>query len=79
MIKTTIFFICKGKAKDVLALLPPLERTSAETLREMAKSHTGLKVTLKDLAQMLSGDAGASAQNIASGTGNRFEENHCVY
>ncbi len=53
-------FICKGQAKDILGLLPPLERSTAEALREMAKSQTGLKVTVKDFAQMLVGDAGAA-------------------
>ncbi|NOU88383.1 Ger(x)C family spore germination protein [Paenibacillus sp. LMG 31460] len=54
-------FICKGNAKDVVELLPPLERNSAEVLREMAKSHTGLKVTALDLALMLSDETGAAA------------------
>ncbi|PUA40817.1 Ger(x)C family spore germination protein [Paenibacillus elgii] len=54
-------FICKGRAQDILTLMPPLERSSAESLREMAKSQTGLKVTVKDFAEMLVSDAGAAA------------------
>lgn len=53
--------VCKGKAKTVLELLPPLERSSAEVLREMAKTRIGVKTTVNDLAQMLTGDAGAIA------------------
>ncbi|UQZ86497.1 Spore germination protein B3 precursor [Paenibacillus konkukensis] len=54
-------FISKGEAKNVLSLLPPIERSSAEVLREMAKLQTGMKVTVKDLAEMLIGDAQAAA------------------
>lgn len=54
-------FISKGPAKDVLALIPPLERSSAEVLRELAKGQTGLKVSVKDLAEMMIGDAQAAA------------------
>lgn len=54
-------FVAAGKAKDVLALHPPLERSPSEVLREMAKSEVLMDVTLKELLQMLSGDALAAA------------------
>ncbi len=49
-------FISKTKAKEILGLLPPLERSSSEVLRELAKSKIEMKVTLKDLLQRISGD-----------------------
>ncbi|MCQ6561749.1 Ger(x)C family spore germination protein [Paenibacillus mendelii] len=53
--------VSKGEAKEVLELLPPLERSSAEVLREMAKTRIGIQTTVNDLAQMLAGDSGAAA------------------
>ncbi|MFE5320400.1 Ger(x)C family spore germination protein [Paenibacillus sp. NPDC056579] len=50
-----------SEAKKVIGLIPPIERSSAEVLREMAKLQTGMKVTVKDLAEMLIGDAQAAA------------------
>ncbi|MCU6796377.1 Ger(x)C family spore germination protein [Paenibacillus sp. WQ 127069] len=54
-------FISKGMGKDSLQLIPPLERNSSEVLREISKFHTGLQVTIKELAEMLTGDANAAA------------------
>lgn len=54
-------FVAKGKAKDVMELRPPLERSASEVLRELAVSEVLLDVTLKDLLQMLNGDAQAAA------------------
>ncbi|TBL80283.1 Ger(x)C family spore germination protein [Paenibacillus thalictri] len=54
-------FISKGNARDILQLIPPLERSSAEVLREMAKLQTGMKVTVKDFSEMLIGDSKAAA------------------
>jgi spore germination protein KC len=53
--------VSKGTAKSVLELLPPIERSSAEVLRELSESELLLRVTIKDALQMLSGDAGAAA------------------
>ncbi|GEN35586.1 Ger(x)C family spore germination protein [Aneurinibacillus danicus] len=53
-------FVSKGLAKDVLQLQPSIERNTAEVLREMAKSQTGLNITVKELAQMLAGKANAA-------------------
>lgn len=53
-------FVSKGLAKDVLQLQPSFERSVGEVLREMAKSQTGLNITVKELAQMLAGKANAA-------------------
>jgi spore germination protein KC len=54
-------FVSKGKAINILELLPPLEKSSAEAARELAKMEFGLNVTLKELLQMLKGEARAAA------------------
>lgn len=53
-------FVSKGSAKEVLLLDPPIERSVADALREMAKSQTGLNITLKELAQMMAGKSRAA-------------------
>ncbi|GIQ62778.1 germination protein [Paenibacillus cisolokensis] len=53
-------FVSKGLAKDVLMLPPSIERTIADKLREVAKSQTGLNITLKELAQMMAGKSKAA-------------------
>jgi spore germination protein KC len=53
-------FVSKGAAKEVLQLNPPIERSVADALREMAKNQTGLNITLKELAQMMAGRAKAA-------------------
>lgn len=53
-------FVSKHAAIDTLRLIPVLERTSSEVLREIALAHTGLDVTVKDLAEMLSSDTHAA-------------------
>jgi spore germination protein KC len=53
-------FVSKGLAKEVLQLQPSIERNVAEVLREMAKSQTGLNITMKELAQMMAGKAKAA-------------------
>ncbi len=54
-------FVSKGTAKSVLELSPLVEQSSAEVLRELSESKLLLRVTAKDVLQMLSGDAGAAA------------------
>ena len=51
-------FVSRGKARTILELSPPIERYQAEVLREMAETRIGVHVSLKDLAEMLVGDAG---------------------
>lgn len=54
-------FVAKGKGGDVLALQPPLESSSSEVLRELAKSEVMLQVNLKELLQMTRSDAETAA------------------
>ncbi|SDW19461.1 Ger(x)C family spore germination protein [Paenibacillus sp. CF384] len=54
-------FISDGTAKSVLALQPPLEQSTASTLRAMTKLHSVMEVPIKSLAQMLAGKSGAAA------------------
>ncbi|QPA33005.1 Ger(x)C family spore germination protein [Thermaerobacillus caldiproteolyticus] len=53
--------VSKGTAKNVLELLPPIEQSSAEVLRELSESQLLLRVTIKEAMQMLSSDADAAA------------------
>lgn len=48
-------FSTDKKARDILALLPPLERSSAESLREMGNLRLGTRVTVLNLAQSIEG------------------------
>ncbi|MDR4887847.1 Ger(x)C family spore germination protein [Fredinandcohnia sp. QZ13] len=50
-------FVSKGRAKTVLGAIPELERDAAKQLRKIVKTHVGVKVTVKDLSQMLSGES----------------------
>lgn len=53
--------VSKGKAKDFLELSPPLERHTAEILRELSKMQTLMGVTLKDFTEMLGSDMHSAA------------------
>jgi len=53
-------FISETTAKEVLELNPPIERSVADALREMARLQTGLDTTVLDLAQMMSGRSRAA-------------------
>jgi spore germination protein KC len=53
-------FVSKGSSKTVLKAMPELERDTAKQLRKIVKTHIGVKVTVKDLSQMLSGDSDAA-------------------
>ncbi|WP_339308370.1 Ger(x)C family spore germination protein [Paenibacillus sp. FSL L8-0435] len=48
-------FSSEKAAKDILALLDPLERSSAESLREMANLKLGTRVTALELAKSIEG------------------------
>lgn len=52
-------FVSAKNAKDALELAPPIERSSSEVLRELAKSKSLLSVALKDLMQQMVGDSKA--------------------
>lgn len=53
-------FSSKDSAKNILALLDPLERSSSESLREMANMNLGTRVTLLELSQSLQGASGSA-------------------
>ncbi|MCZ0754423.1 Ger(x)C family spore germination protein [Anoxybacillus sp. J5B_2022] len=53
--------VASGTAKSVLELLPPIEQSSAEVMRELSKSEILMNATLKDVLQMLSDDTRAAA------------------
>lgn len=53
-------FSSQDSAKDILALLDPLERSSSESLREMANMNLGTRVTLLELSQSIQGASGSA-------------------
>lgn len=50
----TLVFVCEGKAADILETPPVLEASRAEMLRELSELKIAMRVTLKDLSEMLS-------------------------
>jgi spore germination protein KC len=46
-------FISYQKAKEILKLMPPLERDISEVLRELGNLEIGMNITTKDFSQML--------------------------
>ncbi|CAN7591984.1 Ger(x)C family spore germination protein [Paenibacillus sp. LjRoot56] len=54
-------FACHGSARHVLELIPPLEQSTAEVLREMLELHSVVDVPIKTFAQALAGKSGAAA------------------
>ncbi|ETT56163.1 MULTISPECIES: Ger(x)C family spore germination protein [unclassified Paenibacillus] len=53
-------FSSQESAKDILALLDPLERSTSESLREMANMNLGTRVTLLELSQSIQGASGSA-------------------
>lgn len=53
-------FVSKGKAKTVLQAMPELEQEAAKQLRKLVQTHIGVKVTVKDLSQMLANEPNAA-------------------
>ncbi|MCK9860313.1 Ger(x)C family spore germination protein [Paenibacillus sp. ATY16] len=53
--------VSKGKASEALNLIPPIERTSSEALREISNLHTGLLVTMEQMSKDLKGDSETNA------------------
>ncbi len=53
-------FSSEKAAKDILALLDPLERSSAESLREMANLKLGTRVTALELAKSIEGPSSSA-------------------
>ncbi|MDU0200834.1 MULTISPECIES: Ger(x)C family spore germination protein [Paenibacillus] len=46
-------FVAKGKASEALRMIPPLERSSSEVIRELAKMPISYAVTVEQLSIML--------------------------
>jgi len=46
-------YVSKGQAKAIVELLPPLERYSAEVIRELSDLRIGMSVTMIDVQEML--------------------------
>lgn len=54
---SSFLYISEGKAKEILTLVPPLERYSGEVLRKFTKEEVGLTTTLRDFEMGLMGDS----------------------
>ena len=54
-------YVSEGKAKDILEIVPNLERYSAEVLREISNYRIGMQITIQDVDEMLTGIAQAAA------------------
>lgn len=52
--------ISKGKAAETIELIPPIERTSSEALREISNLRDGLHVTMEEMSIELKRDSNAS-------------------
>ncbi|WHY87741.1 Ger(x)C family spore germination protein [Neobacillus novalis] len=53
-------FVSMDSAKEVLESMPELERDAAKQLSKLVDSQIGVKVTVKDLSEMLTGDSSAA-------------------
>jgi spore germination protein KC len=54
-------YVSEGKAKEILEIVPNLERYSAEVLREISNYRIGLQITIQDVDEMLTGITQAAA------------------
>ncbi|SFS47034.1 Ger(x)C family spore germination protein [Paenibacillus sp. BC26] len=54
-------YVCRNKARSVLAFQSTLERDTSEVLRELAKSKTAMSFTLAEVSEMLTENADAFA------------------
>lgn len=57
-------FVADGRAKEVLLLAPPIERSVADALIAMSEQQTGLNITMKHLAQMMVSKSNAAVLPI---------------
>ncbi|MGG1661068.1 Ger(x)C family spore germination protein [Brevibacillus sp. NRS-1366] len=53
-------YVSKGKAKEILKLMPRIERNSAEVMRKLTGLDVGIEVTLLNLQKMLDGSSNAA-------------------
>jgi spore germination protein KC len=54
-------YVSEGKAKEILEIVPNLERYSAEVLREISNYRIGMQITVQDVDEMLTDIAQAAA------------------
>ena len=54
-------YVSEGKPKDILEIVPNLERYSAEVLREISNYRIGMQITIQDVDEMLTGITQAAA------------------
>lgn len=53
----SFLYVSEGEAKQLLTLVPPLERYSGEALRKLTESESGLITTLRDVDMGLMGES----------------------
>lgn len=53
----SFLYVSEGEAKEILTLIPPLERYSGEALRKLTKAESGMITTLRDVDMGLMGDS----------------------
>lgn len=53
----SLLYVSKGEARDILTLIPPLERYSGEALRKVSQIENGMITTLKDVDMGLMGES----------------------
>ncbi|MCQ6277508.1 Ger(x)C family spore germination protein [Bacillus sp. V3B] len=54
-------YISEGNAKNILEIVPNIERYSTEVLREISNYRVGMQITIQDIDEMLTGTAQAAA------------------
>lgn len=53
----SFMYVSEGEGKDLLELIPPLERYSGEALMKLTKDELGMVTTLRDIDMALMGDS----------------------
>lgn len=53
----SFLYVSEGEAKEILKLVPPLERYSGEALRKLTQEEYGIATTLRDVDMGLMGDS----------------------
>ena len=57
-------YVSEGNPKDILEIVPNLERYSGELLREISNYRIGMQITIQDVDEMLTGITQAAAHSI---------------
>lgn len=53
---TSFLYVSEGEAKEILSLIPPLERYSGEVLRKLSQNEVGVNTTLREVDIGLMGE-----------------------